>query len=297
MTQQKSARRSCLYMPGSNERALEKAKGLAADTLIFDLEDAVRPDAKETARQLVCDAVRSRAYGSREVIVRVNGLDTPWGEDDLAAAIAAKPDGVLLPKVETAATLKRVAELISRHGDNSEMPIWAMIETPKGILNVADIAKQAEHMTLSAFVVGTNDLAKEMRVTAQPDRSNFLFALSSIATAALAYGITPVDGVYNSITDTDGLAAECEQGIQLGFKGKTLIHPSQLETANTLFAPSEEEVAEAQAIVDAFELPENAGRGVITVDGKMVEILHLESARELLARAQAISSVTSEPSE
>ena len=292
MTQQKSARRSCLYMPGSNERALEKAKGLAADTLIFDLEDAVRPDAKETARQLVCDAVRSRAYGSREVIVRINGLDTPWGEDDLAAAIAAEPDGILLPKVETAATLKRVAELIAQNGGNSEMPIWAMIETPKGILNVGDIAKQAEHMALSAFVVGTNDLAKEMRVTAQPDRSNFLFALSNIATAALAYGITPIDGVYNSITDTEGLAAECEQGIQLGFKGKTLIHPSQLETANALFAPSDEEVAEAQAIVDAFELPENAGRGVITVDGKMVEILHLHSAQELLARARSIEQLT-----
>ena len=172
------------------------------------------------------------------------------------------------------------------------MPIWAMIETPKGILNVGDIAKQAEHMALSAFVVGTNDLAKEMRVTAQPDRSNFLFALSNIATAALAYGITPIDGVYNSITDTEGLAAECEHGIQLGFKGKTLIHPSQLETANTLFAPSDEEVAEAQAIVDAFELPENAGRGVITVDGKMVEILHLHSAQELLARAQSIEKLS-----
>ena len=292
MTQQKSARRSCLYMPGSNERALEKAKGLAADTLIFDLEDAVRPDAKETARQLVCDAVRSRAYGNREIIVRINGLDTPWGEDDLAAAIAADPDGVLLPKVETAATLKRVAKLIAQNGGNSEMPIWAMIETPKGILNVADIAKQAEHMALSAFVVGTNDLAKEMRVTAQADRSNFMFALSSIATAALAYGITPIDGVYNSITDTEGLATECEQGIQLGFKGKTLIHPSQLETANALFAPSEEDIAEAQAIVDAFELPENAGRGVITVDGKMVEILHLHSAQELLARARSIEKLT-----
>ena len=291
MTQKKSARRSCLYMPGSNERALEKAKGLAADTLIFDLEDAVRPDAKETARQLVCDAVRSRAYGNREVIVRVNGLDTPWGEDDLAAAVVAEPDGVLLPKVESASTLRRVAELINKAG-GGEMPIWAMIETPKGILNVADIAKQAEHMPLSVFVVGTNDLAKEMRVTAQPDRSNFLFALSSIATAALAYGITPIDGVYNSITDTEGLAAECEHGIQLGFKGKTLIHPSQLETANTLFAPSDEEVAEAQAIVDAFELPENAGRGVITVDGKMVEILHLHSAQELLARARSIEQLT-----
>ena len=292
MTQQKSARRSCLYMPGSNERALEKAKGLAADTLIFDLEDAVRPDAKETARQLVCDAVRSRAYGSREVIVRINGLDTPWGEDDLAAAIAAKPDGVLLPKVETAATLERAAELIAQTSGNSEVPIWAMIETPKGILNVGDIAKQAEHMPLSAFVVGTNDLAKEMRVTAQADRSNFLFALSSIATAALAYGITPIDGVYNSITDTEGLAVECEQGLQLGFKGKTLIHPSQLETANTLFAPSDEEISEAQAIVDAFELPENAGRGVITVDGKMVEILHLHSAQELLARARSIEKLS-----
>ena len=167
-----------------------------------------------------------------------------------------------------------------------------MIETPKGILNVGDIAKEAEHMALSAFVVGTNDLAKEMRVTAQADRSNFLFALSSIATAALAYGITPIDGVYNSITDTEGLAAECEHGIQLGFKGKTLIHPSQLETANTLFAPSDEEVAEAQAIVDAFELPENAGRGVITVDGKMVEILHLLSAQELLARARSIEKLS-----
>ena len=154
---------------------------------------------------------------------------------------------------------------------------------------MGDIAKEAERMPLSAFVVGTNDLAKEMRVTAQPDRSNFLFALSSIATAALAYGITPIDGVYNSITDTEGLAAECEQGIQLGFKGKTLIHPAQLETANTLFAPSDAEVAEAQAIVDAFELPENAGKGVITVDGKMVEILHLESARDLLARASVIA--------
>lgn len=280
-------------MPGSNERALEKAKGLSADTLIFDLEDAVRPDAKDTARQLVCEAVKSQAYGNREIIVRVNGLDTPWGEEDLAAAVAAGPDGVLLPKVESPSTLKRAAELIAREGKNSDTPIWAMIETPKGILNVGDIAKEAERMPLSAFVVGTNDLAKEMRVTAQPDRSNFLFALSSIATAALAYGITPIDGVYNSITDTEGLAAECEQGIQLGFKGKTLIHPAQLETANTLFAPSDAEVAEAQAIVDAFELPENAGKGVITVDGKMVEILHLQSAQELLTRAQSIETLGS----
>ena len=293
MTQKKSARRSCLYMPGSNERALEKAKGLSADTLIFDLEDAVKPDAKETARQLVCEAVKSRAYGNREIIVRVNGLDTPWGEEDLAAAVAAGPDGVLLPKVESPSTLQRAAELIARAGENSDTPIWAMIETPKGILNVGDIAKEAERMPLSAFVVGTNDLAKEMRVTAQPDRSNFLFALSSIATAALAYGITPIDGVYNSITDTEGLAAECEQGIQLGFKGKTLIHPTQLETANTLFAPSDAEVAEAQAIVDAFELPENAGKGVITVDGRMVEILHLQSAQELLTRARSIETLGS----
>lgn len=291
MTQKKSARRSCLYMPGSNERALEKAKGLSADTLIFDLEDAVRPDAKETARQLVCEAVKSRAYGNREIIVRVNGLDTPWGEADLAAAVAAGPDGLLLPKVESPSTLQRAAELIARAGENSDTPVWAMIETPKGILNVGDIAKEAERMPLSAFVVGTNDLAKEMQVTAQPDRSNFLFALSNIATAALAYGITPIDGVYNSITDTEGLAAECEQGIQLGFKGKTLIHPSQLETANTLFAPSDAEIGEAQAIVDAFERPENAGKGVITVDGKMVEILHLQSAQELLTKARSIETL------
>lgn len=272
-------RRSCLYMPGANARALEKSRTLAADVLIFDLEDAVAPAEKPNAREQVAAAVKAGGYGARETVIRVNGADTEWGADDIAMVKTVKPDGVLLPKISEPGDLE--------FGAATKIPVWAMIETPLAIFNIAQIAASKK---LSALVMGTNDLAKEMQAKLRPQRSAFETALSLTVMAARAHGKIVIDGVYNSISDEAGLASECEQGREFGFDGKTVIHPDQLEAANRIFAPSRSALEDAQAIIAAFAEPENEGKGVIDLDGTMVERLHLAEAEGLVAMAEAIAA-------
>jgi len=285
-------RRSVLYMPGSNARALEKAKTLPADALILDLEDAVAPEAKETARKQVCDAVKAGGYGHREVVVRVNALDTPWGAADIAAAAAAAPDAVLLPKPATGADIVRATEALAGAADKTRL--WAMIETPLAILNLAEIAAASRQAgaRLACLVMGTNDLVKETRADLTANRRPALYWLSATVTAARAYGLDVLDGVYNNFRDADGLRRECVHGRRLGFDGKTLIHPDQVATANEVFAPPPEEVAFARKIIAAFDRPESKGKGVITVEGRMVELLHAEMARRTVGVAEAIAQMS-----
>jgi len=273
-------------MPGANPRALEKAQALPADMLVFDLEDAVAPDAKAEARATVAEAVRSRAYGHRELLVRINALESPWGRADMEAALDAAPDGILLPKVSSAAQVRAADQLLKAAGSGAGL--WAMIETPLAILNIREIAATAQATRLAGLVIGTNDLAKELHALTDAPRTAFQVHLALTLAAARAFGLVAIDGVYNDFRDPDGLAAECEQGRLLGFDGKSLIHPAQLDTANRVFAPEPGAVAQAQAIVEAFALEENQGKGVITVNGKMVELLHLEQAVQLIAIARAI---------
>jgi citrate lyase subunit beta/citryl-CoA lyase len=280
-------RRSVLYMPGSNARALEKAKSLAADALILDLEDAVAPDAKAAARVQVCATVKAGGYGHRELIIRINALDTPWGAADLAAAASAAPDAVLVPKPGTGADIERAAEALSRAGAPDRTRLWAMVETPLAILNLKEIASASPR--LACLVMGTNDLVKETRADLSANRRPALYWLSATVTAARAFGLDALDGVYNNFKDAAGFRAECAHGRRLGFDGKTLIHPDQVATANEVFAPPEAEVAWARKVIAAFEAPENAGKGVITVEGRMVELLHAEMARRTVAIAQAIA--------
>ncbi|GEO16224.1 HpcH/HpaI aldolase/citrate lyase family protein [Microvirga aerophila] len=284
-------RRSALYMPGSNARALEKAKALAADVLILDLEDAVAPDAKSVARDQVCAAVREGRYGSREVVIRINALDTPWGENDLAAVAGAAPDAVLIPKVSSAETLAAVGLRLRRHGAPERTRVWAMIETPFALLDLSAIASAAYDVDtrLSCFVMGTNDLAKETRARLLPGRAAMLPWLMNAVAAARAYGIDILDGVYNNLSDEAGFRAECEQGRDCGFDGKSLIHPSQISAANEVFGPTSDELEAARAIVAAFERPENAHKGVIPLNGRMVERLHAEMAKRVVALAEAIA--------
>lgn len=284
-------RRSCLYMPGANTKAMEKAKTLAADVLLLDLEDSVAPEIKDLARTQVADAVRAGGYGKREVIIRVNAFATPWGRDDIAAAGAARPNGMLAPKVESGDEVRALNAAMDAAGFAADASLWVMIETPRAILNIAEIAAAAKGTRLSCFVMGLNDLAKETRARAGANRAPFFAAMSLAVTAARAEGLTAIDGVYNDIANTEGFRAECEQGLEFGFDGKTLIHPSQIETANTVFAPTEDEVQRARAVIAAFALPENAGKGVIKVDGRMTELLHLEEAKRVVAVAEAISAL------
>jgi citrate lyase subunit beta/citryl-CoA lyase len=277
-------RRSVLYLPGSNARALEKAASLAADALILDLEDAVAPEAKEVARAQVC-AAAGRGFGRREVIVRINSLASEWGEADLKAAIAARPDAVLIPKVACAYDLQRAE---ARLGD-AAIALWAMIETPRGVLDVNAIAGAGGR--LACLVAGTNDLLKEMGATHVPDRANLAAALSLTVLAARAHGLGAIDGVYNQLDDAPGFAAACAQGRAFGFDGKTVIHPSQIAPANEAFSPRPDEVAAARNIIAAFELPENRGKGAIALDGHMVERLHAESARRIVALSEAIAAM------
>lgn len=281
-------RRSCLYMPGANERALEKAKSLAADTVIMDLEDAVAPEAKETARETVRAAVQGGDYGHREIVVRMNGLDTEWGQADLKMAVDSGAHALLAPKVIDGSDIERLNDAMSRAGAPEEMGLWVMIEMPKAILNIQDIAEAVGRTRLTTFVMGTNDLAKEYRARMTPDRLAFQTALQLSMAAARAYNIIAIDGVYNDIKNEQGLIDECEQGRDLGFDGKTLIHPSQLDTANRVFAPSPHDVEHAQAVIDAFADPENAGKGVLKVNGKMTELLHLDEARRTVEMDKAI---------
>jgi len=282
-------RRSCLYMPASNTRALEKAKSLAADTIIFDLEDAVAPDAKEKARANACAALQSDDYGKRELVVRINATDTPWFAEDLKQACLAKADAVLVPKILGADDIIRISELMDDCDADRNTKLWAMIEMPLAILNLAEIAALGTQQRLTGFVMGFNDLAKEMH--ADHDRAVFGSVMTQTVIAARAYGLDVIDSVYNDFNDPDGLEAECLGAKKLGFDGKSLIHPAQIETANWVFAPHAKEIAEAEAIIAAFKDPVNAGKGVIVVDGKMTELLHLKQAKQLVETAAAIDAL------
>lgn len=273
--------RSVLYIPGSKERALEKAQGLAADAIIFDLEDAVAHDEKIHARDLLKKTLETADYGPRIRIVRVNGMDTEWGRDDVAAFVGSKADVILIPKVSSAADVQAVADLIP------DVPLWAMMETALGMLNAAEIAA---HPRLQGMVMGTNDLAKELGSRFRPDRLALQTGLGLCLLAARAHGLTIVDGVYNAFKDEDGLRAECAQGRDMGFDGKTLIHPAQLEIANEVFSPSAAEIDLANRQIAAFEEAERQGLGVAVVDGKIVENLHIVTARQTLAKAEAIAA-------
>ena len=277
-------RRSVLYMPGANARALEKAKSLPVDAVIMDLEDSVAPEAKAEARTTACVALAAGGYGRREVVLRVNGLDTPWGEADMVAAAAARPDAILVPKVSTTTDVTRAAALA--HG----LPLWVMIETPLAILNLKDIGQAARAANLTCFVLGTNDLLKETRMKAGDARAALVPSLSQAVLAARAFGLDCIDGVYNDFRNEAGFTVECEQGVALGMDGKTLIHPAQIDICNRVFSPSESDKDWAQKVISAFALPENAAKGVITVEGRMVERLHLAMAERVAAIAGAIAS-------
>lgn len=280
-------RRSVLYMPASNERALEKAKTLPCDGVILDLEDAVAPDAKPEAREKACAAVRSGAYGRRELVIRVNGSDTQWHADDMRAACAAGPDAIAVPKVASAQHVRELVAEMQEYGAPATTALWAMVETPGAMLHCEQIAAASERLTV--LVMGTNDLVKELYAEHVPGRQPLLPALGLALLAARATGTAILDGVYNDVSDTEGFLAECEQGRQLGFDGKTLIHPGQVEGANAAFAPSERAVADARGILDAWQA--GAGSGVVTYQGRMVENLHIDSARRVLAIDEAIRAL------
>jgi citrate lyase beta subunit len=281
--------RSVLYMPGSRPRALDKARSLPADALILDLEDAVAPSEKTNARALVAEAVEAGGYGGRKLLVRINGLDTEWGAADFARAAATGPDAILLPKVESADDIERAAVLLVDHGAPPETTLWAMMETPRGILNAAAIA--GAHPRLEGFVLGTNDIVKDLGAAHTVDRTPLVASLSLCLLAARAEGLVCVDGVYNAFRDEEGLRAACVQGRDMGFDGKTLIHPAQIAVANEVFAPSEADLALARTQVHAFEAAEARGEGVAVVDGRIVENLHVAAARRLIARAGAIAEL------
>ncbi|AEW96724.1 citrate lyase beta subunit [Streptantibioticus cattleyicolor NRRL 8057 = DSM 46488] len=278
-------RRSVLYMPGANERALEKAKSIPADALILDLEDAVAPDAKPKARKRVAAAAALGEYGHREVTIRVNAPGTAWHEDDLRAVAEAGPDAVVVPKVESAATVHAVERALEAAGAPDRTAIWAMVETPRAMLDARAVAAASQRLTV--LVMGTNDLAKELHAEHVPGRAPLLTGLSLALLAAREHGKVILDGVYNDVKDAAGFEAECVQGRQLGFDGKTLIHPAQVEPCNRLFAPSADQVDRARRIIDAFEEATRAGRGVVTVDGRMIENLHVDEARRVLALHRA----------
>ncbi|NWH08451.1 MAG: CoA ester lyase [Alphaproteobacteria bacterium] len=284
-------RRTALYMPGSNARALEKARSLPTDTLLLDLEDAVAPESKDLARRQVCEAVAARHFGKREVVIRINGLNTPWGQDDLAAAASANPNAILVPKIDDPDEVQLASALLAQNGAAAHVGVWVMIETPLAIFNVRNIAGAGGR--LQCLVMGTNDLVKEMNGLHTPGREGLLAALSLSVLAGRAYGLCVLDGVYNDIQDTQGFAASWAQGPAIGFDGKTVIHPSQLETCNAAFAPSEAEVNSARKILAAFDLPENKGKGAISLDGRMVELLHADIARRVVALAEAIEAAQS----
>jgi len=283
MTQDTRPYRSVLYIPGSRDRALDKARNLPIDAVIFDLEDAVAIDEKENARHTLKAALDAGGYGARVKIVRINGLDTQWGADDARTVAEMDADAVLLPKVDSAADVEALAALIP-----GDLPIWAMMETPRGMLNAAEIAA---HPRMAGFVMGTNDLAKELQSRFRPDRLAMLGSLSLCLLAARAEGLVIVDGVYNAFKDEEGLARECEQGRDMGFDGKTLIHPAQVAVCNEAFAPSESEVDLARRQIAAFEETEANGGGVAVVDGRIVENLHVVTAKQILAKAEAIAAL------
>lgn len=286
MNQQIRPRRSVLYMPGSKARALEKARSLPADVLILDLEDAVTPAEKSTARTLVMDTVKAGGYGRRELVIRINGLDTDWGQADLEAVASSGADAILVPKVESAAMLAEIEARLVAAGAPESLDLWAMMETPLGMLNVAEIAGGSSR--LACLVMGTNDLVKDLGAAHTEMRLPVMTALGLCLLAARAHGLMALDGVYNAFRDDEGLRVACVQGKEMGFDGKTLIHPLQLDAANEVFGPSAEDLALARRYVEAFADAEAAGEGVAVVDGRIVENLHVETARKLLAQAEAI---------
>ena len=286
MTTQMRPFRSVLYIPGSKDRALDKARGLPVDAIIFDLEDAVSPDAKVEARGTLKTALEQGGYGNRYKIIRINGLDTEWGAQDIAALRDAPADAILVPKVDSAADIDAVQTLLG-----NDTPIWAMIETPAGVLNANEIAA---HPALEGFVAGTNDLAKELNCRTRPDRLPMQMSLQMMLLAARGHDVVAVDGVDNQFKDEEGLHAECEQGRDLGFDGKTLIHPAQIAVTNECFAPSEAELDLARRQIDALEEVEKTGQGVAVVDGKIVENLHVVTAKKTLAKAAAIAELDAE---
>lgn len=285
-------RRSVLYMPGSNQRALEKAKSLPCDSIILDLEDAVGPEEKDTAREQVCAAVKSGGYGERELIIRVNAPQTPWGEADLHAAIEAKPDAILMPKVSSPAVLESIADRLESLDAPESINVWAMIETPASILNIYEIAKakRDRRNRLTCLVLGTNDLSKDTWAKIVPGRAPMLPWMMTALAAARSEGLTILDGVFNDISDVEGCREECRQARDLGFDGKTLIHPNQLEPANTSFAPTEEEVRRAKMVIEAFERPEYAKRGAIKLEGRLYERQHLAMNRRAVNWSEAIQA-------
>jgi len=288
-------RRSVLYMPGANKRALEKAKTLPADSLILDLEDSVAPEVKAQARDSVCAAVKAGGYGHRELVIRVNAIETPWGMDDLRAAVAAAPDAILVPKVSQPGDIVTAAKVLGSVHAPGKTRLWAMMETPKSMLNAREIAAlgtEPEHR-LACLVMGTNDLLKESRARALHNRIAVVPWLAMTLVAARAFGLDILDGVYNDFRDDKGFREECEHGRTLGMDGKTLIHPSQVTPCNEIFSPTDEEVTWSRAIIAAFDKPENDHKGVITVDGKMVERLHLAMAERTVAIADAIDTMRS----
>jgi citrate lyase subunit beta/citryl-CoA lyase len=286
-------RRSLLFMPGSNPRALEKARSVAADGIILDLEDAVAPDAKASARDAIAATLEQGGFGKREVIIRINALDSPWWIDDVAMAGRAKPDGILVPKISSVEDLAAVADRLGDIGADVSIKVWAMIETSRAILHAEELAaasKDSENR-LAGFVFGPNDIARETRIRMLPGRAAMLPMITHCVLAARLYGLEILDGPYSDFSDEAGFAAEATQGRDIGFDGKTLIHPKQIEACNRIFTPPGDEVAQARRIIAAFEQPENASRGAIQLDGKMVERLHAEMAKRTIAISDAIRAM------
>ena len=286
-------RRSLLFMPGSNARALEKARNLPVDGVILDLEDAVAPDSKALARDQIAQAVAARGFGKREVLIRINALDTPWWIDDLNMAGKARPDGILVPKISSVADLTAVADRLSGIDAAPSVRVWAMIETARAVLDADKIAaaSRVPGTRLAGFVFGPNDISRETRIRMKPGRAEMIPMITHCVLATRAHGLEILDGPYSDIANIDGFAAECAQGRDLGFDGKTLIHPSHIPTCNAIFTPPDEEVAMARKIIAAFEQPENASRGAIQLDGRMVERLHADMARRTIAIADAIAAM------
>ncbi|RCK54244.1 malyl-CoA thiolesterase [Thalassospira profundimaris] len=285
-------RRSVLYMPGSNARALEKGRSLPADGLILDIEDAVAPDSKVTAREQIVAALDEGGYGPREIQVRVNGLNTPWGYDDVVAVAKSRADAILLPKVESPETIRQVAAIMQAEGAHEDMRIWCMMETPLAMLNARDIA--GAHPLMGGFVMGTSDLAKDLNCAHTRDRLPMITSLGLCMLAARAFDLAILDGVHLDLSDEDGFAHACQQGREMGFDGKTLIHPKAIAAANRAFAPAESEIAWARKIIAAHEEATAQGQGVVVVDGKLIENLHVVTARRLVALADSIAVMSAQ---
>ncbi|CAN5500101.1 CoA ester lyase [soil metagenome] len=286
-------RRSLLFMPGSNPRALEKARTLPCDGVILDLEDAVAPDAKAAARDNIAEAVKARGFGKREVIIRINALDSPWWIDDVTMAGKVRPDGILVPKISSVEDLSAIADRLSDINADMSIKVWAMIETSRAILHCEELAacSKDSEMRLAGFVFGPNDIARETRIAMRPGRAAMLPMITHCVLATRLYGLDILDGPYSGIGDNAGFTEEAVQGRDLGFDGKTLIHPGQIDACNAVFTPPEEEVAQARRIIAAFTEPENASRGAIQLDGKMVERLHAEMAKRTIAISDAIKGM------